>query len=239
MTTHGLRVRVVTAAFLVAVMLGGLRAQGQKTGEQGDGGRQSTPAAQSPEANKQVGDENEGYRHSAIVEKLGGMLGMSTDRAATVFEVANFAVLAFVVGGFLVKTLPRTFRDRTSLIQKQLGDARTATEEAGARLRHVEDRLSNLDAQIASMRTQSDMDSTADERRMKVTMQEETGRILASAEQEISAATVQAQQQLQRYAAELAVERAAKQFIVSDEVDRQLVQSFVQRLSSDGPKGEN
>ena len=65
---------------------------------------------------------------------LGSKLGMTTDQAATAFEVTNFVVLVFLVAWFLIRTLPGTFRDRTSFIQKSLVDARAATEEASARL---------------------------------------------------------------------------------------------------------
>lgn len=202
-----------------------------------DGGVESTPAAQSAEANKGVADENDAYRHSPIVQKLGSMMGMSTEKAATTFEVLNFAILAVLIGGFLLKALPKVFRDRTTVLQKHLVDARTATEEASARLNSVEDRLSKLDGQIAEMRAKADKDSALDEIRIKASVEEEAKKILASADQEIAAATLQAQKQLQQYAAELAIEQAAKKLVISAETDRLLVQSFVRRLGGDDVKG--
>ncbi len=102
------------------------------------GGERTEPAAQSRDKREEVKDENAEYRNSPAVQKLGKMLGMSTDKAATVFTVFNFAVLAVLVGAFLLKALPKTFRKRTTDIQKKLVDARTATEEANARLNSVE-----------------------------------------------------------------------------------------------------
>ena len=99
-----------------------------------DSGRLSTPEAQSPAKNKQEVDENDQYLHSPSVRKFGAMLGMNPEQAATAFTVANFLVLAVLVGWFLLKTLPKTFRNRTTAIQKGLVDARAATEEASARL---------------------------------------------------------------------------------------------------------
>ena len=205
--------------------------------QKADGGVESTPAAQSAEANKGVADENDAYRHSPIVQKLGSMMGMSTEKAATTFEVLNFAILAVLIGGFLLKALPKVFRDRTTVLQKHLVDARTATEEASARLNSVEDRLSKLDGQIAEMRAKADKDSALDEIRIKASVEEEAKKILASADQEIAAATLQAQKQLQQYAAELAIEQAAKKLVISAETDRLLVQSFVRRLGGDDVKG--
>ena len=78
------------------------------------GGRLSSPEAQSPEKNKQEVDENDAYLHSPSVRKLGAMVGLNAEQAATAFTVANFIVLAALVGWFLVKTLPKTFRDRNT-----------------------------------------------------------------------------------------------------------------------------
>ncbi|HEX7158606.1 MAG TPA: ATP synthase F0 subunit B, partial [Edaphobacter sp.] len=131
------------------------------------------------------------------------------------------------------KTLPRAFRDRTSSIQKHLVEARSATEEASARLSSVEARLSKLDEQIAAMRSQAEKDIAQDEQRIKASIEEEKQRILATAEQEISAATAQAHRQLQSYAADLAIEQAARKLTISAETDRLLVQDFARRLTGE------
>ena len=198
------------------------------------GGEQSAPEAQSPEKKEEVKDTNDEYRHSAIVQKLGQMMGMSTERAATVFEVFNFAVLALVVGVFLAKALPKTFRKRTSDIQKKLVDARTATEEANARLNSVEARLSKLDEQIDGMRKQAEADAVRDEKRIQASIEDETAKIRAAADMEIQAATATARRQIGQYAAELAVEQAARKLVVTAETDRLLVKSFVERLGRKG-----
>ena len=172
-------------AFLLAAMLfaPALHARAQDTHPTNSGGgRLSSPEAQSPETNKAEVDTNDQYLHSPTVRALGAKLGMNAEQAATAFTVANFLVLAALVGWFLLKTLPKTFRDRNTDIQKHLVDARTATEEAGARLNSVEARLSKLDEQIAAMRTQADKDSAADEQRIKASVEEEKQKILAAAE---------------------------------------------------------
>jgi len=202
-----------------------------------DAARLSTPEAQSPEKNQQEKDENDEYRHSATVRALGAKLGMNAEQAATAFTVTNFIVLAILVGWFLLKTLPKTFRDRSSAIQKHLVDARTATEEASARLNSVESRLAKLDEQIAAMRAQAEKDAALDEQRIKSAVEDEKQKILKAAEQEIATATVQARKQLQRYAADLAIEQAARKLVVTAEADRLLVQGFARRLTGDDTKG--
>ncbi|WP_311719346.1 ATP synthase F0 subunit B [Tunturibacter empetritectus] len=202
--------------------------------------RQSASETQSSEKNQQEEDENDKYLHSATVRALGAKVGLNAEQAATAFTVANFVVLAALVGWFLAKTLPKTFRNRNTSIQKQLVDARTATEDANARLSSVEDRLCKLDGQIAAMRSQAEKDSALDERRIAASVEEEKQKILAAAEQEITAATALAQRQIQQYAAELAIEQAARKLVVTAETDRLLVQSFAQRLTGDdSKKGQN
>jgi F-type H+-transporting ATPase subunit b len=198
------------------------------------------PETQASQPGDQETDENDAYRHSAMVVKLGRMMGMDREQSATVFELANFLVFAIAVGWVTVKTLPKMFRDRNSAIQKHLVDARTATEEASARLSGVEERLGKLDSQIAAMRAQAEQDSARDEARIKASVEEESRKILAAAEQEIASATSNAQKQLQQHAAELAIEQAARKLVVSAETDRLLVQSFAQRLAGDeSKKGQN
>jgi F-type H+-transporting ATPase subunit b len=233
--------------FLPSLMLGALlvapvfHARGQEQAPaSADAGQRSTPEAQSPEANKKITDEDEQYLHSASVRALGAKLGMNPEQAATAFTVANFLVLAVLVGWFLLKTLPKTFRNRNTAIQKHLVDARTATEEASARLNSVEARLSKLDDQIAAMRAQAEKDAAVEEQRIKANVEEEKQKILAAAEQEIAAATALAQRQLQQHAAELAIEQAARKLVVTAETDRLLVQNFAKRLAGDGSKeGQN
>jgi F-type H+-transporting ATPase subunit b len=231
---------LLAVAVMAMLFTPAFHARAQQTPASTNLAQESTPEAQSPEANKKIADEDEEYLHSASVRALGAKLGMNPEQAATAFTVANFIVLAVLVGWFLIKTLPKTFRKRNTAIQKHLVDARTATEEASARLNSVEERLSKLDDQIAAMRAQAEKDSAVEEQRIKASVEEEKQKILASAEQEIAAATALAQRQLQQHAAELAIEQAARKLVITAETDRLLVQDFARRLAGDGSKeGQN
>jgi F-type H+-transporting ATPase subunit b len=196
-------------------------------------GEDTAPDYASPDKKEQVKDENEEYLHSPMVQKLGAMLGLKPAQAATAFTVFNFALMAIAVGYLVLKLLPKTFRNRNTAIQKQLVDARSATEEAAARLNSVEERLSKLDSQIAAMRTQAEEDAKRDEQRIKASVEDEKVKIIAAAEAEIQSATTLAQRAIQQYAAELAIDQAARKLIVTAETDRLLVESFAHRLGSD------
>ena len=204
-----------------------------------------TPAASTAPATsdsaakaKEEPDENEQYRQSPTVAKLGSMMGMKSEQASTVFTITNLAILLIGVGYLLMKNLPKAFKGRSATIQKQIVEARTATQEAKSRLSSVEARLAKLDGEISAMRTQAEADGAREEERLKAAIEDEKQRILASAGQEIQSATLTARRELQTYAAELAVDQAARKLVVTPESDRLLVAGFAQRLQAFG-KGEN
>lgn len=223
---------------LLALALAGVSpvyAQGSRGPQQAPAntGEASMPVNSVPEKTQEVKDESDEYRHSATVQKLGSMVGLNAEQAATAFTVFNFLILAIGVGFVLLKTLPKAFRDRNSRIQKQLVDARTATEEASARLNSVEARLSRLDDQIAAMRLQAEADSAKEEQRIRASVEEEKSKILAAAESEIQSATTAARRDIQQFAAGLAIEQAARKLVVTAETDRLLVENFARHLTGD------
>ena len=233
--------RLLPVVILVGLLFAPIcRVKAQEASVPSASAGQRGPEAQSPQKDQQEEDENDKYLHSTTVRALGAKVGLNAEQAATAFTVANFVVLAGLMGWFLAKALPKMFRDRNTSIQKQLVDARSATEDANARLSSVEGRLSKLDGEIAAMRAQAEKDSALDEQRIAASVEDERHKILAAAEQEITAATALAQRQIQQYAAELAIEQAARKLVVTAETDRLLVQSFAQRLTGDdSKKGQN
>jgi F-type H+-transporting ATPase subunit b len=224
---------------LLAVLLIGspaARIHAQAPGHQpssASSGETSTPIAEVPQKKQEIKDEDDEYRHSAAVQKLGHIFGLDAEHAATAFTLINFLILAIAVGYGLLKLLPRTFAARNTAIQKQLVDARTATEEASARLNSVEARLAKLDDQIAGMRHQAEEDAAKEAQRIRANVEEEKSKILAAAEAEIQAATTAARRDIQQFAAGLAIEQAARKLVVTAETDRLLVENFARHLTGD------
>jgi F-type H+-transporting ATPase subunit b len=190
----------------------------------------AAPASTPANGHQTVLSETDQYRMSAPVVKLGALLGMKPETAANVFTIFNIVLLFGGIGYGLFKVLPKAFRNRSTAIQKHLVDARTATEEATARLSSVEDRLAKLDDQIAAMRAQAEADSARDEQRILASVEDEKNKILAAADAEIQSATTLARREIQKYAAELAIEQAARKLVVTAETDRLLVESFAHKL---------
>lgn len=236
----------VLAGLALAVVLGlgsqvrPIWAQTATASAQQPAGASSTPETQATGNDKPEQNEDDLYRKSPSVVWLGKKLDIGTERASTWSELGNFVLLAVGVVWLIVKIVPKAIRGRNTAIQKNLADARTVTEEARARLSGVEERLSKLDSEIAAMRDHAEQDSVQAEQRIKAAVEDEKGKILAAAEQEIAAATTHAQKLLQQYAAEMAIEQAAHKLVVSAETDRLLVQGFANRLTGDeSKKGQN
>lgn len=237
--------RSVLAGMALAVVLGFASMQPHayaqaSVAEQQPATVSATPQATSTEKSQPEQNEDDQYLKSGNVVALGKMLGLNPEQSSMAFTVTNFLVLAVAVIWLLLKLVPKAIGDRNTAIQKSLLEARTVTEEANARLSGVEQRLSKLDSEIAAMREHAEKDTNQLEQRIKSSVEDEKRVILAAAEQEITAATSHAQKQLQQYAAELAIEQAARKLVVSAETDRLLVQGFAARLTGDeSKKGQN
>jgi F-type H+-transporting ATPase subunit b len=171
------------------------------------------------------------YRHSSSVRLLGRWLHLDKESAARLFEYLNFAILAGAILFALLKYLPKTFRANREGIQHRLLDARTATEQAHQRLAAIEQRLARLDEEISVISRQAEKDSVDDEARIKASIEEERRRIVDAASKDIAAAASAAQRDLKRFAAGLAVDRAAQRLVLTEDDDRALLQEFAQSLS--------
>jgi F-type H+-transporting ATPase subunit b len=182
-------------------------------------------------------DEEYVFRHSDSVRAFAKMFHLSPEAASMVFWSLNAVLLFVFVGYFLVTGLPKAFRSRRQQLDRQIVEARAATEKAEERLRTVEERLGRLDSEIAAVREQAERDSAHDEVRIKQAMEDEKKKIVASAEQEIAAVCAAAERHLRKFAAEMAVDRASSRLHLTEGDDRTLIQEFASSLGSDGSKG--
>jgi F-type H+-transporting ATPase subunit b len=93
---------------------------------------------------------------------------------------------------------------------------------------------------MRKFRAQVEQDSLEDEKRIKAAIGEESARIVTAAEQEIEVAASQARRDLRHFAADLAIDQAAKQMSLSPETDRALIAEFVAGVQGDAAgKGGN
>ena len=179
-------------------------------------------------------EEENVYRHTPLVQSLSRTFHMDVETTARLFEFINFAILALAILIPLVRIMPRVYRKRSETLRQDLESARKVTADADTRLSAVEAKLAKLDEEIAGIRTQVEADAKNDEIRIKSSIEEERQRIVAAAEQEIASAAAQARRGLKHFAADLAVEQAARQLVLTPEADRALIAEFVSDSSAGG-----
>lgn len=223
-------VKIFSILFL-AVLAGGVAYAPVKLAAQ-----EAAPAAASeaakPEPAKTQEEENDVYRHTALVTATAKALHLPVETTARGLEFINFAIIALAIGIPLVKFMPKVIRKRSQTLKHDIESARKVTEDANTRLSAIEAKLSGLDEEIAAIRAQVEQESKGDEARIKAALEEESARIVASAEQEISVAAAQARRGLRHFAADLAIEQAAKQMVLTPEVDKALIAEFSADLGS-------
>lgn len=231
-------IRHILTGLMVGVLLiaPGLRLYSQNAGkdnspaaERGKNWKPGTEHMDEPETNSEV----EQYRHSPVVAAIARFAHVKTETAAQIFEDLNSGVLLAAIAFFLWKFLPRMFRARGEKLQKELVEARLATEDANRRLAEVEARMLRLDDEIDSIRQQVERESAEDEKRIHAAMVAEGERIVASAEQEIAATQAAVQRDLKKFAADLAIDNAMRRIQLSNDTDRALVREFGKSLSKD------
>lgn len=184
-------------------------------------------------------EEHNLFRHTPLVQKLANLFHLDVETTARLFEIINAAIILLAIFIPIARILPKVMRKRSITLSKNLADARKTTDDANARLTAVEAQLSRLDEEIAKIRAQVEDESKQDEARIKATIEEEHARIVAAAEQEISSAAAQAQRGLRHFAADLAIERAVKQLVLTPETDRALIEEFITQAHNESNNGGN
>ena len=182
-------------------------------------------------------EEHEDLKHSALIKKFASATGLTVHQAHLVAVTFNFAVIAFLIYWFARKSVPAAMQKRTESIQDALEEARAASQDADRRLKEIEDRLRQLDSEIAVMQATAQEEADSEETRIKAAAEEDMRKVVEAAEQEIASAAKQARRELMAHTADLAVALARKQIKVDPATDQTLVRSFAGNLSSgDGGK---
>jgi F-type H+-transporting ATPase subunit b len=233
----GLASFVLTCTLFLASGLGLAQANPSGTSEHSAGKANAELIKESREAAGE--DEQAQFKHSASVQLVARLTGLSLEHAYWLCVLLNFAVIAGAIFYFSKKNLPGVFRGRTASIQKAMQEARQASDEANRRLAEIETRLSKLDAEIGGMREAAEKEAVAEEARIQAAAAEDARKIVESAEQEITAAAKSARRELTAYAANLAVSLAAKQIKVDAATDQALVRGFANELGPKAGKGGN
>jgi F-type H+-transporting ATPase subunit b len=194
----------------------------------------AAPNSTAPDAPKTQEEQNNVFRlEGPIVKWTAKTFNLSTETTANIFEFLNFGIIVLLVGIPIGRILPKLFHKRSETLVVNLKTAREATQDANARLGAVEAKLAGLDDEIKKFRAEVERESLEDEARIKASLAEESVRIVQAAEQELSVAAAQARRGLRHFAADLAIEQAAKQLVLTPETDKALIAEFVAQVASD------
>lgn len=150
-------------------------------------------------------------------------------------ELWKFVNLAIFVGALffiLRRPIGGAMRARREAIRRDLMRAQEERNAALAKLEEVEARLAKLDAEVATVREQSQRDAETERERIARSTEEETRKLREQSVREIESAGKAARQELRRYAAEQSV-RLAEEMIRRDirpEDDARLVNQSIEEL---------
>jgi F-type H+-transporting ATPase subunit b len=207
-----------------------------------EAGHETQPSGKAEEqAVEQSAEErqNQAFRlEGPVVKWTAKTLNISIELTARLFEIVNFLIIFLAIAIPLLRILPKTLRERKQKLSGDLESARKVSDDANARLSAVEDKLAKLDEEIQKMRADVESQSHGDEEKIKASLAEESSRIVASAEQEIARAANQARRSLRSFAADLAIDQAARELNLTPEIDRALIAEFAGDVSR-GRGGQN
>jgi len=195
----------------------------------------AAPAPAAAEAPKSQEEQNNVFRlEGPIVKWTAKTFNLQAETAAEIFEFLNFGIIVLLVGIPVARILPKVFHKRSQTLVVSLQTAREATADANARLSAVEAKLAGLDDEIKNFRAEVERESLEDEARIKAALADESARIVQAAEQELSVAAAQARRGLRHFAADLAIEQAAKQMTLAPETDKALISEFIGQVAGNG-----
>jgi len=233
----------VLATLAFAMVFAPTRTRAQEPGSQPESSSSaSTTAAdakpQAAQPNPALTDDekqNNAFRlEGPVVKWTANTLHLSIETTARGYEVINFLIIVLAIAVPLFRFLPRFLRGRAAKVKSDIESARKVTEDANARLSAVEAKLASLGAEIQKFRTEVEAESAGDEARIKASLEEESARIVVAAEQEIGQAAAQARRGLRTFAADLAIDQAAKSMVLTAETDRALIAEFVGDVIGNG-----
>ena len=233
---------VVLAALAAGVAVAPVRAAAQQapatdSSQPVQSAQSSTPDVQAGTSYSEEEKQNRAFLYDGpVVKWTARKLGLPIETTAVIYEIVNFLIIALAIVVPLLRFLPKFLRGRKDKLAGDLAAARKVTEDANARLSAVEAKLSKLDEEIQRFRAEVEAEAQHDEARIKASLTEESKRIVDSAEQEIGVAAAQARRGLRSFAADLAVDQAARQLNLSAEADSALIAEFVGDVIRNGGK---
>lgn len=125
-----------------------------------------------------------------------------------VFRWLNFALVFGGLGYLIAKKAPAFFRGRADALSASIADAAAAQATAEEHRREAEEKLLQLDREVAELRVAARRESAAEAERIRALARSEAEKIARAAQLEVEAAERAARIELKAMAARSAVEHA-------------------------------
>jgi len=156
----------------------------------------------------------------------------ATERATEIFKWINFAIVAGVILWVFGKKLPPVFRKKAEAISSAIANATNAKAAADGQLREAENKLTNLQKEVAELGAFAERESAAEVDRLRAATQSDAQKIAAAAKAEIEAAERAARLELKALAANLAVDGAETLLVkqLTPKAQESLIGDFVKSL---------
>lgn len=147
----------------------------------------------------------------------------------------NFALLVWCLSWLTKKYGGPYLAGRKERIEREIVEAAKIRKEAESRSAEVDQRLANLETDLAALRAESRQELESLERHHAAKTSAEMARIQTAAEQEVAAAGKAARLDLKRYSAQLAVNLAGEKIRarMTPGSQQRLVRDFVHELEGD------
>ncbi len=124
------------------------------------------------------------------------------------WKFINLFVFAGILYYLLRPALSKAFREKRADIKAQLQKAQAERDAALAKLQDVEQRLTKMGDEMASLRDNAENEAAAEAARMKEATEAEIAKLRAQAHREIEGAGKLARQELRQFTAEQSVKLA-------------------------------
>lgn len=161
---------------------------------------------------------------------------------ATMWKTINFAILIGALIYLLRGKVAPFFAEKNKSIAQGMAAAAEKEEAAQVRLRAIEAKLADLDAEIVSLKESASVEMERDRERIQSETASAIARLQERAESEIESAGAQASARLRHEASALALDLAERQVKAeagSSEMQNRLVVQATERLGGDGDARRN
>jgi len=158
----------------------------------------------------------------------------------TIGRWVNLLILFGVIVYFVRIPFQRFFAGRGTAISDEIRSSADAYEKARAERAALEERVGNIDAELAAIRQEAEKQAELERERVRDQARKDSDRLVEGARREIENLTRAAQKDLREYAAELAIKLAETR--INQEIrpkdERKVVDRFFVTLGQDkGTKG--